>query len=159
MSSWEMHPEEVQTTLENTQSQAQDVAGKLSESVFTGLQTDLATMEGDAPLNGVTGQVPQAVSNLMTDQQADLKSIFTTIEAAIWGAIAVGQELQKADGDMAAQAVAAAQEAGLDGDMAAFQPYGWQAPQPQSAPASGGATDGSTNTSSAPGGPQGMSAV
>nr|NLD39954.1 hypothetical protein [Actinomycetales bacterium] len=76
---WEVTPAAVEVVLNRVQEEATHISGAISDNVFAELSEDLITESGGAPVNGITGQVPMAINNLMSDQAGDLRAIFDRI--------------------------------------------------------------------------------
>lgn len=120
MSQWQIDPAGVQAVLQSVETAQIALSDALSESAFQGVFDGL-TWGG-----GVTSVVPEALSALMSDQQANLTTITQRINAGVVGVANATVAYNHGQEDMVASFQAELLETAVDGDFSYFDEHGFQ---------------------------------
>lgn len=119
MSKWNIDPAGVQTVINDTQEQQQDLGDALKESAFESIFTGVSS---GAPF---TNEVPNALNNLLNDQQANLSNIVNRVGAGVLGVANATLAYNNGQLDMAGEFNGQIQQASA-GDFSFFEQHGYQ---------------------------------
>lgn len=120
MSSWQIAPDEIQRILNEVLPQKTDLDAELTEAKFEAIGAGL-TWGG-----GITSVVPNALSELLTDQGSALSSIVYRVNAGVLGVANATVAYNNGQEEMLGTFQREMLEAAVDGDFSYFETYGYQ---------------------------------